>query len=131
MGGGPFFICHKKRNSTKKIFRKKVIVWLGFFSRIVSRPVIFEEKAVNHDRDIKEVLPDLLKFGNYTFGSHWVFEQDGTEPRFHAKLHEWCANNFPRLLIKIIDTYIRTPRHIGLLCLERIPSTSEMRSSNI
>ena len=37
--------------------------------------VIFEEGTVDHERDIQEILPMVLKFGNDMFGDNWTFQQ--------------------------------------------------------
>ena len=62
--------------------------------------MIFESGTVDHGRYINEVLPVALKYGNEMFGDDWTFQQDNARPHVHAKLQEWCVNNFPSVIDK-------------------------------
>ena len=66
-------------------FSKKVMVWLGACSKGVSPLIVFEERIVDHERYIQEVLPVVLKFRNDMFGDNWTFQQDGGRPHIHQK----------------------------------------------
>ncbi|CAF1595824.1 unnamed protein product [Rotaria magnacalcarata] len=76
------------------------MVWLAVCSKSVSPLVIFEDRTVDHDRYIKEVLPVALKFGHHTFGADWTFQQDGAKPHIHAKSQEWREKHFPCFIDK-------------------------------
>ena len=81
-------------------FAQKAMVWLGVCRKGVSSVVIFESDTLDHDRDIKEVLPVALKYGNDMFGDDWIFQQDGAKTYIHEKSQECCAKNFPSFIDK-------------------------------
>ena len=45
---------------------------------------------MDHRRDIDEMLPVVLKYGNEGFGDNWTFQQDDAKPQ----TQEWCRMNF-------------------------------------
>ena len=55
---------------------------------------------MDHRRDIDEILPVALKYGNESFGDNWTFEEDGAKPHTHASTQEWCRMNFPSFIDK-------------------------------
>jgi hypothetical protein len=84
----------------KRKFPQKVMVWLGACSKGITPLVIFKDGTVDHARYIKEVLPVALKYGNMTFGSDWIFQQDGARPHVHHLIQQWCRDHFPAFLDK-------------------------------
>ena len=76
------------------------MVWLGVCSKGLSPLVIFENRKVDHNRYINDVLPVALKYENNIFRNDWIFQQDGAKPHFHEKTQEWCANNFPLFIVR-------------------------------
>ena len=75
------------------------MVRLGACSKGLSPLVIFENRTVDHNHYINEVLSFARKYGKSIIGSDWTFQQDGVKPHFHEKTQEWCANSS---LIEII-----------------------------
>ena len=75
-------------------FSQKVMIRLGACSEELWSLLIFENRTVDHNRYINEVLPVVLKYGNSIFGNDWTFQQDGAKPHFHEKTQEWWTNNF-------------------------------------
>ena len=92
--------CSKGALRRKRQFQQKVIVYLGVYCEGVSSLVIFESDTLDHDQDIKEVLPVALKYANDMFGDDWIFQQDGAKANIHEKWQESCANNFPSFIDK-------------------------------
>ena len=43
---------------------------------------------MDHRRDIDEILPVALKYGNESFSDNWTFQQDGAKPHTHASTQE-------------------------------------------
>ena len=42
----------------------------------------------------KYTLPVVLKYGNQSFGSDWIFQQDSVRPNLHHLTQQWCPGNF-------------------------------------
>ena len=62
------------------------MVWLGVqCSAGLTKLVILDKGAVNHEQYIRKVLPIALNCGNEMMGSDWMFQQDGTSPRRHKE----------------------------------------------
>ena len=55
---------------------------------------------MDHRRDIDEILPVALKYGNEGFGDNWTFQQDGAKADRHASTQQWCPMNFPSFIDK-------------------------------
>ncbi|CAF1366313.1 unnamed protein product [Adineta ricciae] len=72
----------------------------GVCSKALSPLVIFEQRTVDRDRYIKEVLSVALKYGNHVFGNDWTFQQDGARPHTHRITQQWCHSNFPGFIDK-------------------------------
>ena len=79
-------------------FSQKVMAWLESCPKRLTPLVIFENRTVDHNCYINEVLPVALKYGNSIFGNDWTFQQDGAKPHFHEKTQEWYPNNFPSFI---------------------------------
>ena len=84
----------------KQEFSQKVMVWFAVCSKGVSPIVIFDEGTIDHARDIREVLPMALKYGNDILGTYWTFQQDGAMPHVHHLTQQWCKDNFPSFIDK-------------------------------
>ena len=84
----------------KREFPEKVMIWLSVSSKEVSRIVIFDEGTIDHVRNIREVLPVALKYGNDILGSYWTFQQDGAMPHVHHLTQQWCKGNIPSFIDK-------------------------------
>jgi hypothetical protein len=82
----------------KQNFPQKVMVWLGVYSKGVAPLVIFDQGTVDHAEYIQKVLPVALKYGNETFGEHWIFQQDGAKSHVHHLTQKWCKDNFPSFI---------------------------------
>ena len=74
-------------------FRKKVTVWLGVCSKGVSCLVIFEDRTMDHDRYIKEVLPVALNI------CLEPIELSSKTMQRHTFM-EWCVKYFPCFIDK-------------------------------
>ena len=59
------------------------MVWLGVCFKGVTTLVIFDQGTVDHTEYIQNVLRVALKYGNNTFGDHWLFQQNGAKPHIH------------------------------------------------
>ncbi|CAF1547238.1 unnamed protein product [Rotaria magnacalcarata] len=59
-----------------------------------------DDRTVDHDCYIKNVLPAALKYGNKVFGDDWIFQQDGAMPHQHHLTQKWCQENFPSFINK-------------------------------
>ena len=70
-------------------FPQKVMVWLEECCTGLSPLVLFENRTVDHNRSINEVLPVALKYGNSIFENDWTFQQDSDKPHFHEKTQKW------------------------------------------
>jgi len=81
-------------------FPQKVMVWLGVCSQGVTPLVILDQGTVDHVKYIEKVLPIALKYGNDTFGDHWIFQQDGAKPHVHHLTQKWCLDQFPSFIDK-------------------------------
>ena len=62
--------------------------------------VIFDEGTLNHHRDIKQVLPVPLKYGNKLFDNDWTFQQDNARAHIHYLTEKWWRDHFPSLIDK-------------------------------
>ena len=56
-------------------FPQKVMVWLGVCSKELTPLIILDEGTMDHRRDIDEILPVALKYGNEGFGDNWTFDR--------------------------------------------------------
>jgi hypothetical protein len=100
-------------------FRKKLMMWLGIYSKGVTSLVMFGKGMVNHARYIKEVLPVVVKYENRTFRNSWVFQQDGAKPHTHAKSQAWCEEHLPWFIGKYHwppNSPGLNPLHYCILC---------------
>jgi len=58
----------------KQKFPQKVIVWLGFCSKVVALLVIFDQETTDYAKYIQNILPIALKYENKTFGEYLTFQ---------------------------------------------------------
>ena len=84
----------------KRKFLEKVMVWLGVFSKVVSPLVVLGTESMNHEQDIKDVLPVALKYGNETFENDCIFQQDNAALHTHILAQQWCQDHFPMFIDK-------------------------------
>ena len=91
-----------KRSGVKQKleFPEKVMIWLSVCSKEVSPIVIFDEGTIDHVRNIREVLPVVLKYGDDILESYWTFQQDGAMPHVHHLTQQWCKDNIPSFINK-------------------------------
>ena len=57
----------------KRNFAQKVMV---LCSSGLTPLIILDEGTMDHQRDIDEILPVALNYGNDGFGDNWTFQQD-------------------------------------------------------
>jgi hypothetical protein len=84
----------------KQKFPKKVMVWLGVYSKSITSLVIFEQDTVDHTRYIEEVLRVALEYGDKTFGEDWTFQHDGAMSHIHHLTQQWFRSHFPSFIDK-------------------------------
>ena len=68
---------------------------MGTYREGFRKPVILDNGTVNHEKDIDEVLPVVLKHGNKMMGSSWTYQQDGATAHTHHLSQAWCATHLP------------------------------------
>ncbi|CAM4772912.1 unnamed protein product [Rotaria magnacalcarata] len=78
----------------------KVMVWLGACAEGLTTPIILENRTMDAEVYINEVLPIALESGDRMLGSDWTYQQDGARPHTHLLTQEWCAENFPDFISK-------------------------------
>ena len=78
----------------------KVMVWLGACAKGLTTAVIFENRTMNAEVYINEVLPIALECGDKMLGSNWTYQQDSAKPHIHYLTQEWCAKHFHDFISK-------------------------------
>ena len=63
---------------------RKEWCWVGACSKKLTPLIILNEGTTDHRRDINEIMPVALKYGNEGFGDNWTFQQDGTKAHMHS-----------------------------------------------
>ena len=68
--------------------------------RGLSVSVIFDDRSMDAQRYINEILPIALESGNRMLGNDWTYQQNGTRPHIHHLSQKWFADHFPSFISK-------------------------------
>ena len=92
--------CFPYKKIKQPKFPTKVLVWLGVCGEGLTPPVIIEDRTIDAERYIDEILPIALKSDNKMLGKDWTYQQDGARPQTHRFSKKWCADHFPNFMSK-------------------------------